>query len=49
MNDTLDGIGSRASGLKPVVWNVAKIQAAICILISTCISISIIAWAFHFF
>lgn len=45
MNDTLDGIASTMPGLKPVQWNVNKIQAALCITASACLSVGLIAWA----
>jgi hypothetical protein len=45
MNRTLDGIASTAPRMRPVLWNVAKIQAAACILASACISIGLVTWA----
>ncbi len=49
MNKTLDGIASTVPGLKPVIWNIAKIQAAICILISACFSLGLLAWGVRSF
>jgi hypothetical protein len=47
MNDTLDGIASTLPALKPVSWKMDKIHAAVCIFISSCLSLGLIAWGVH--
>lgn len=47
MNNTLDGVASTIPELKPSVWNVDKIQAAVCIFLSSCVSIGLIAWGVY--
>lgn len=49
MNNTLNGIVSTMPEIKPVVWNVNKIHAAICILLSAAVSIGLIAWGAYAF
>ncbi|MDQ9171153.1 hypothetical protein Q8A64_12135 [Oxalobacteraceae bacterium R-40] len=47
MEKTLDGIASTGHRLKPVIWNYNKIQAALCICTSVCVSTGLIAWILY--